>query len=282
MGLMEYAPLTSAGWPGRTCCGAKSGSPTNCCSSWAYGSHREPCASTCRNGLPGDPRRPALVDIPEESGLCHPRRRLLRRRLGDVRMLYVFVIIEHGTRRLAHVNVTARPSASWTLQQLREVIGDAESHKYLIHDRDAIFAKHLDDSIRALGVEVLRSPVGSPKAKAWTSYCTLCGRWSGDEPGGLAAVAAADAVQQLTTIARLRTSSGDCCHRGDASARLCDRGGGRLSDIHRVVRRSLSPVSMPRSRNRSKRLLQLIGAANDDDLLQRERLDRANCGTRVR
>ena len=53
------------------------------------------------------------------------------------RMLYVFVVIEHGTRRLAHVNVTAHPSASWTLQQLREVIGDAESHKYLIHDRDA-------------------------------------------------------------------------------------------------------------------------------------------------
>ena len=82
------------------------------------------------------------------------------------RLLYVFVIIEHGTRRLAHVNVTAHPSASWTLQQLREVIGDAESHKYLIHDRDAIFAKHLDNSIRALGVEVLRSPVASPKANS--------------------------------------------------------------------------------------------------------------------
>ena len=51
------------------------------------------------------------------------------------------VVIEHGTRRLAHVNVTAHPSTGWTLQQLREVIGDAESHKYLIHDRDAIFAQ---------------------------------------------------------------------------------------------------------------------------------------------
>lgn len=33
-------------------------------------------------------------------------------------------------------------------------------------DRDQIFAKHLDDSIRALGVQVLRSPVASPKANA--------------------------------------------------------------------------------------------------------------------
>jgi len=38
------------------------------------------------------------------------------------RMLYVFVVIEHGTRRLAHLNVTAHPSAAWTLQQLREAV----------------------------------------------------------------------------------------------------------------------------------------------------------------
>jgi putative transposase len=82
------------------------------------------------------------------------------------RMLYVFVIIEHGTRRLAHVNVTTHPSAAWTLQQLREVIADADGHEYLIHDRDSIFARHLDDSIRALGLAVLRSPFSSPKANA--------------------------------------------------------------------------------------------------------------------
>jgi transposase InsO family protein len=83
------------------------------------------------------------------------------------RMLYVFVVIEHGTRRLAHVNVTAHPSADWTLQQLREVIGDNDRrNKYLIHDRDRIFARHLDDSVQALGVEVLRSPIASPKANS--------------------------------------------------------------------------------------------------------------------
>jgi len=82
------------------------------------------------------------------------------------RMLYVFVVIEHGTRRLAHVNVTTHPSAAWTLQQLREVIADADDHKYLIHDRDSAFARHLDDSIRAMGLGVLRSPFSSPKANA--------------------------------------------------------------------------------------------------------------------
>ena len=82
------------------------------------------------------------------------------------RMLYVFVVIEHSTRRLAQINVTSNPSADWTLQQLREVVGDEGAHQYLIHDRDKIFAKHLDDSIRALGIEVLRSPAASPKANS--------------------------------------------------------------------------------------------------------------------
>lgn len=38
------------------------------------------------------------------------------------RVVYVFVIMEVGTRRIAHFNVTAHPTAEWTLQQFREVI----------------------------------------------------------------------------------------------------------------------------------------------------------------
>ena len=82
------------------------------------------------------------------------------------RVLYVFVVIEHGRRRLAHVNVRANPTAEWALQQLREVVGEGGADQYLIHDRDGIFSRHLDDSIRALGLEVLKSPVASPKANA--------------------------------------------------------------------------------------------------------------------
>ena len=82
------------------------------------------------------------------------------------RLFYVFVVIHHGSRRLVHFNVTSNPSAQWTLQQLREVIGEEETSRYLIHDRDSIFAKHLDESIRALGLKVLKSPPRCPKANA--------------------------------------------------------------------------------------------------------------------
>src|ERR1700730_10246462 len=48
-----------------------------------------------------------------------------------------------------------------------QVIGNNDDcHKYLIHDRDRIFATDLDDSIKALGIEVLRSPFASPKANS--------------------------------------------------------------------------------------------------------------------
>jgi transposase InsO family protein len=82
------------------------------------------------------------------------------------RLLYVFVVIEHHSRRLIHCNVTAHPNAAWTLQQLREAVGLEGRYEYLLHDRDSIFAKHLDESIERLGVKVLRSPPRSPVANA--------------------------------------------------------------------------------------------------------------------
>jgi transposase InsO family protein len=82
------------------------------------------------------------------------------------RQLYVFVIIEHYSRRLIHCDVTAHPSAMWTLQQLREAIGLQDRYEYLLHDRDSIFAKHLDESIVKLGVKVLKSPPRSPTANS--------------------------------------------------------------------------------------------------------------------
>jgi hypothetical protein len=46
------------------------------------------------------------------------------------RLLYVFVVIEHGSRRLLHFNVTAHPSSAWTLQQLREAVGFEKRYQY--------------------------------------------------------------------------------------------------------------------------------------------------------
>src|SRR5450759_1814808 len=46
------------------------------------------------------------------------------------RLLYVFVVIEHRSRRLISYNVTAHPSAAWTLLQLRDAIGFESRYEY--------------------------------------------------------------------------------------------------------------------------------------------------------
>src|SRR5665213_1492083 len=80
------------------------------------------------------------------------------------RLFYVLVLIEHGSRRLVHFNITQHPTADWTLQQLREAIGCTDAYRYLLHDRDSIFARSLDESISNLGLTVLKSPPHSPMA----------------------------------------------------------------------------------------------------------------------
>ena len=89
------------------------------------------------------------------------------------RTLYVFVIIELGTRRILHHNVTAHPTAEWTLQQFREALPGDHPYRFVIHDRDSIFSKQLDKGVTDLGVRVLRTPVRAPMANS------VCERFGG-------------------------------------------------------------------------------------------------------
>ena len=82
------------------------------------------------------------------------------------RLFYVFVVIEHVSRQLLHVNVTAHPTADWTLQQLREAIPADHGYRFLLHDRDSIFSQALDQGVRHLGLRVLKTPPHSPQANA--------------------------------------------------------------------------------------------------------------------
>jgi hypothetical protein len=85
---------------------------------------------------------------------------------APLRVLYVFVIIEHASRRLLHVNVTAHPTAEWALQQLREAISSDHDDRLLLPDRDSLFFKQLEQRIRNLGLRLLKTPPRTPRAKA--------------------------------------------------------------------------------------------------------------------
>jgi putative transposase len=84
------------------------------------------------------------------------------------RVLYVLVVMEVGTRRILHCNVTMHPTAAWSLQQFREALPGDRQCKFLIHDRDSIFSLSLDRELEGFGLRVLRTPVRAPQANA---YC---------------------------------------------------------------------------------------------------------------
>jgi putative transposase len=60
--------------------------------------------------------------------------------MATFQLLYVFVLMEHATRGLLHVDVTAHPTAQWTLQQRREAMPFDHVSRFLIHDRDRIYS----------------------------------------------------------------------------------------------------------------------------------------------
>jgi putative transposase len=80
------------------------------------------------------------------------------------RLLYVFVVMEHATHRVLHTNVTAHPTVPWTLQQLREAMPADHRYYFLLHDHDSIFSQRLDQSLRNLGLRVVKTPPQSPQA----------------------------------------------------------------------------------------------------------------------
>jgi putative transposase len=83
------------------------------------------------------------------------------------RLAYAFVVMEIGTRRIIRSNVTMHPTAQWTLQQFRECVTGEEGYRFVIHDRDGIYSGELDQSLKSLGLTVLKTPYKSPQANAF-------------------------------------------------------------------------------------------------------------------
>jgi hypothetical protein len=112
---------------------------------------------TVRRYMPTPPKRPK---IPSQRWMSFVRNHAKAVIAADFfvvvtttfRIIYVLLIMEIEIRRILQFNVTRHPTAEWTMQQFREcVIGD-EGYRFIIHDRDSIFSRGLDSSLRTLGL----------------------------------------------------------------------------------------------------------------------------------
>jgi len=78
------------------------------------------------------------------------------------RLLYAWFVIGHGRREILHFGVTAHPTSSWVIQQLREAFPEDTAPRFLICDNDSIFSARVAESIENLGIEPRRTAFRSP------------------------------------------------------------------------------------------------------------------------
>lgn len=91
------------------------------------------------------------------------------------KLLYCFIVIEHGRRKVLHYNVTSHPTSEWVVQQLRETFPEADPYRYVIFDHDSKFNADAVALLQSTGLEPQRTSVQAPWqngiAERWVGSC---------------------------------------------------------------------------------------------------------------
>jgi putative transposase len=80
----------------------------------------------------------------------------------NFRVLYCFIVLLHGRRKIVHFNVTANPTAEWTARQIIEAFPDDTAPRYLLRDRDSIYEVEFRSRVKGMQIEEVVTAPHSP------------------------------------------------------------------------------------------------------------------------
>jgi putative transposase len=75
------------------------------------------------------------------------------------RTMFVFIIVELGSRRVVHFGVTRHPTDQWTARQIREATPCGKGPRYLIRDSDSKYGASFERVTMGTEIEVLKTPL---------------------------------------------------------------------------------------------------------------------------
>lgn len=84
-----------------------------------------------------------------------------------LRVLFVFLVMEHHRRRVLHFGVTEHPTAEWAGQQVIYAFPERAAIKYLIRDRDSIYGHEFRRRIQSLSIKEVVCAARSPWQNAY-------------------------------------------------------------------------------------------------------------------
>ena len=81
--------------------------------------------------------------------------------------MYILAVIEHASRRIRVLGVTAHPTAAWVGQAARNLVMDLDEEgcckaTFLIRDRDGKYPAMFDAILAEAGIEVVLSGIQVP------------------------------------------------------------------------------------------------------------------------
>ncbi len=84
-----------------------------------------------------------------------------------LRVLFVFLVIEHKRRRVLHFGITEHPTSEWTAQQMTEAFSERDAKRYVIRDRDAIYGDAFRRRVESLDMKEVVTAARSPWQNAF-------------------------------------------------------------------------------------------------------------------